>query len=91
VDNIPVNLSSSFKVGYSKNGYLFSLAFGMLNSDYVSPSDLAQIGYYSVYLEQWVVGDDGVWKAISIPLKYHKCTKNDLPNFYEFQREKEIT
>ena len=54
VNDIPIDRTQSFEIGKSINGYTFSLAFGILNYDYVTPPDLAKIGYYSVYMEQWV-------------------------------------
>jgi hypothetical protein len=83
VDSIPANLTSSFKIGELKNGYQFSLAFGILNFDYSTPSDLAKIGYYQVSVEKYVFNNEGVWNAISIPLKHHRCTLNDWENFYK--------
>jgi len=77
-------------VGETINGYKFALAFGILDGDYESPSDLNRIGYYSVYLEQWLVESDGSWTAKPLPLTFHKCDERDLPNFYKFQREPEL-
>ena len=58
-NNIPSNFTTTFKVGEVTNNYIFNVAFGMLNSDYQQPADLSKIGYYAVYLEQWVIDGDG--------------------------------
>lgn len=63
----------------------------MLNDDYVSPADLNKIGHYSVYIENWIIDDEGVWGASAVPLKFHSCTANDLLKFYKLRGEEELT
>ena len=59
----------------------------MLNDDYVQPADLSKIGYYSAYMEKWTLDSEGVWGAKSVPLKFHKCTSEDLLGFYKLRGE----